>query len=192
MPPDFLSSREDAALVCIAAVIDFAVVKDPRGIASSVGALVRAAPHPKLLLLFGSAALYNAGLVYAANEANIWHSGALKETAYWFIGTAIVLVGGAVTQAAPGDTDMVKQVLARVFAVTVLIEFIANLYALPLGYELVLVPLAFLFVAMRVIAPRRAASTNGLSVSSMRSSRSSAWFTSSLSSSELSATSTRS
>jgi uncharacterized membrane protein len=153
MPPDFLNSREDAALVCIAAVISFAVVKDPRGIGGSAYALLRAAVHPKLLLLFGSAALYSAGLVYAANEAHLWHSAALKETVYWFVGTGIVLVGTAVSQAAPTDARIVGQVVKRVFAATLLIEFIANLYALPLGFELVLVPLAFLFVAMRAIGP---------------------------------------
>jgi Protein of unknown function (DUF2511) len=143
MPPDFLNSREDAALVCVAAVIGFAVVKDRRGIVSSAYALFKAALHPKLLLLFGSAAVYSAGLVYAAAEAHLWHSAALKETVYWFVGTAIVLVGSALTQAAPGDARMVRQVLGR----------IANLYALPLAYEAVLVPLAFLLVPMRAIAP---------------------------------------
>lgn len=153
MPPDFLNSREDAALVWVAAVIGFAVVKDPRGIGGSACAVLRAALHPKLLLLFGSAALYSAGLVYAAADAHLWHSAALKETVYWFVGSGIVLVGTAVSQAGPTDARMVRQVVKRVFAATVLVEFIANLYALPLGYELVLVPLAFLFVAIRAIGP---------------------------------------
>lgn len=155
MPPDFLNGREDAALIWVTAVISLAVVKDPRGIGGSAYAVLRAALHPKLLLLVGSAALYSTALVYAAAETHFWHSAALKETVYWFVGSGIVLVGTAVTEAAATDARIVRQVVKRVFAATVLIEFIANLYALPVGYELVLVPLAFLLVAVRAIGPTR-------------------------------------
>jgi len=151
VPPDVLNSREDAALLCVLVIFGFVAIKDPRRTGGSILWLVRAALHPRIVLLFGAAALYSAGIIYAASTATLWHSGALKETIYWFVGTATVLIGGAVTQTAPVDSRMVRRVLRRVFAITVLIEFIANVYTLPLGYELIFVPLTFLLVATRSI-----------------------------------------
>jgi hypothetical protein len=49
--------------------------------------------------LFGSALVSSTLLVYAAKEARLWHTTALKATVYWFVGTAVVLIADAVTRA---------------------------------------------------------------------------------------------
>lgn len=152
MPPDFLNSREDALLVWSVVLLAYVLSKDPRGIGGSLLGVLRALLAPKLVLLFGSALAYSAGLVYLAWWLGAWHTAALKETIYWFSGTGVILVGQAV-MASPKDPEFARRVLHRVVGVTVLIEFAANIYAFPLGVELVLVFVASLFVMLQAVAP---------------------------------------
>ena len=102
--------------------------------------------------MFGLAFLYSSGIVYIASELGLWHPTALKATAYWFLGTAVVLAGAAVTDGARDPRMFVGTVLRRIIAVTVVVEFIVNVYALPLALELGLTLMLLLFVAMQVVA----------------------------------------
>ena len=113
---------------------------------------MRAALSRKLLLVFGSVLAYSGGLVFAAGRLGLWHVGALKETVYWFVGTAIVLVGQAV-MIERGAPSLLRRVLVRVLAITALAEFVANLYAFPLGVELPLTLLLIVFVMLQAYAP---------------------------------------
>jgi len=151
MPPDFLNSREDALLVWSVVLLVYVLRKDPRGIGGSFAGVTRALLAPRLVLLFGSALTYSAGLVYLAWRLGVWHTAALKETIYWFFGTGVILLGQAIT-ASPTD-QFVRRVVHRIVGVTVLIEFATNLYAFPLGVELVLVFLALLFVMLQAYVP---------------------------------------
>lgn len=147
---DFLNSREDAILFWAVAILGYVVYKDPRGIGGSFLAVLRSLFHPKLLLLFGAALLYSAAVVYAAKELGLWHTTALKATVYWFVGTGVVLAGEAVTGGARNDREFLRRVLRRVVALTVLIEFVLNVYALPFAFELVGVVVVLLFAGMQV------------------------------------------
>jgi hypothetical protein len=150
MRPDFLNSREDAILVWTVVstlVIVGLLSRDPRVSAWSV---VRAFLTPKLVVLFGSAALYAAGVVLAAERIGLWHTTALKETVYWFIGSGVVLVTKAVE--ATASRAYLRQVARKAIGLTIIIEFVANFYTLPLGYELVLVPLVVVLALGEVVA----------------------------------------
>lgn len=136
-------------LLWIVAVVAFATVKG-EGVASSFLGVVRAFFVPKLLLIFGSAALYCALIVLLAKQANLWHTTALKETVYWFVTGGVVLVGRAVTHAAPSDPGFYKQLLRQALRFTIVVEFLVNLYVFPFLVELVLVPIILLFVGMQI------------------------------------------
>jgi hypothetical protein len=75
----------------------------------------------------------------------------LKVTIYWFIGTAIVVAGNAVSEGARDTRGYLRKVLGRVLAATILIEFVVGVYALPLAVEIVCVGVLFLFTAMQVL-----------------------------------------
>jgi len=150
VPPDFLNSREDALLVWAVVIVGYAIYKDSRGIGSALWNVIRAFCAPKLLLLFGSAALYSLGVVLLAARLDLWHTTALRETIYWFIGTGAVLAGNA-TQASP-NADFLKRIIGRLLAVTIVIEFAVNLYVFPLVAEIVLVLVVLVFTGMRVLA----------------------------------------
>jgi hypothetical protein len=151
MPPDLLNSREDAILVWAVVILGYAFYKDARGIGSSTWNVARAFFAPKLLLLFGSTALYSAGLVLVGAKIGVWHTTALKETIYWFVGSAVFLVGTAV-DATPG-WDFVKEVLRKGMGLAIIVAFVVNFYVLPLGYEIVFVFLVLVLTLGRAAAP---------------------------------------
>ncbi|MEJ7792031.1 MAG: hypothetical protein WKF65_08690 [Gaiellaceae bacterium] len=154
MPPDFLNSREDAILLWTIVILGFVFYKDFRGIGGSFLAVFRSLMSPKLLLLFGSALLYSAVVVYGASELGLWHTSALTATIYWFLGTGVVLAGEAVTDGARDGRVFLRRVLRRVVAVTIVVEFVVNVYALPFAFEVVGVFLLLSFVGVRVVAQR--------------------------------------
>jgi hypothetical protein len=154
---DFLNSREKAILLWTTALLAFAAAKAD-GFASSLMSVLRAIAEPKLLLLFGSGALYCAILVLAASEASLWHTTATKETVYWFFGGGLVLVGKAVV-AATSDPAFLKKLLRQALRLTIVVEFLVNLYVFPLAVELLLVPFVLLFVMLEVVAASEPAYT---------------------------------
>jgi hypothetical protein len=154
MPPDFLNSREDAVLlwsIVLFLVFFGSLATDPRGIGASAWGVIRSLFVPKLLLLFGSAAAYSAAIVLLAERLGLWHMNSLKETVYWFVGSGLVLVARAV-DATPG-WGYVNTIFRSALALTILITFVANFYALPLGYEIVLVFVAVALTLTREVAP---------------------------------------
>ena len=116
---------------------------DPRG--------PRFDPAPEATPLFGSAAAYSAGVVYLAWRLGLWHTTAMKETVYWFVGSAVVLVGNATTES-PRDPGYFKKLLRHAVRLTIIIDFIVNLYVFPILVEFVLVPVALLFVVLQAMA----------------------------------------
>jgi hypothetical protein len=152
MPPDFLNSREDAVLLWALLIVGYVTYKDRRAIGGAFVSLVRVALHPKLVLLFGSALVYSMLLVSAAKVAGVWHTTALKATAYWFVGTAVVLIAHAVTRASARDREFIRSVLKRVIGVTILIELVVNLYALPLAVEVIGVGIVLTFSMLKAFA----------------------------------------
>lgn len=151
MPPDFLNSREDAILVWAIAIVGYAVSKDPRGIGTSLFGVIRAVAQPKLLLLFGAALLHVVGVVAVASRVGLWHASSLKATIYWFVGTAVVLVGDSLIHGARDRRAFVARVLRRVAAVTVIVEFVVSVYVLPLAFELSGVLAVLMFTGMRIV-----------------------------------------
>jgi hypothetical protein len=147
---DSLNNREKAILLWTIVLLAFAAVKAD-GFGRSLMAAARALFAPKLMLLFGSAALYCAILVLAASEAALWHSTAAKETVYWFLGGGVVLVGKAVVEAT-SDPAFLKRLLRQALRLTIVVEFLVNLYVFPLAIELLLVPFVLLFVMLEVVA----------------------------------------
>jgi hypothetical protein len=147
---DVLNPREKAVVFWLVAIVLFAAIKSD-GLASSFLGVLRAFATPKLLLLFGSAALYSAALVFLGKEAGAWHTSATKATVYWFFATGVILVGNA-TQVSPDDPAFFRKLLRGSLKLTILVEFLVNLYVFPLVVELLLVPLILLFIGMQVLA----------------------------------------
>jgi hypothetical protein len=146
----FLDSREKAVLLWALMLVVLAAAKGEGFVGSLIGVL--RAPTPKLLLIFGSAAVSCAAVVLLASEVGLWHMTAIKATVYWFFGTGVVLVGNAIQW--QDDPDCRTKLLRQALRFTIIVEFLINLYVFPLAVELLLVPLVLLFVVMQVVAER--------------------------------------
>jgi hypothetical protein len=151
VPPDFFNSREDAIGLWIVLILAYVLYKDFRGIGGAFLAVLRSLVQGKLLLVFGSVLVYTVILVYAARALDLWHTDALKATIYWFLGTAVVVTGQALTDGARNTSAFLRTVLKRLVAVTLITEFIVNVYALPLFIEIVCVFILFAFAGMQAL-----------------------------------------
>jgi hypothetical protein len=149
MPPDFLNSREDAILLWTVALLCYVTYKDA-GWIKLMWPPLRTIFGSKLIVIFGFAALYSAGLVLFAERLGVWHSTSTKETVYWF-GAALILVGKAI-QSTPGKR-YVRDVLRTAISVALLIAFAVNFYVLPRAYEIVLVFVVTVLTLGREVAP---------------------------------------
>jgi hypothetical protein len=147
MPPAFLNSREDAGLVWTVIVLAFVLYKVP-GVFRNLADIVWLVIKPPLVLLFGGAALYCAGILAVANQLGVWETSAAKETVYWFLGAGLVLAGHALN--ARPDPYYARTLLRRALRVAILIEFIVNFYVFPLGVELLFVPVVGLLGIVEV------------------------------------------
>jgi hypothetical protein len=156
VPPEFLNSREDAILLWTLLVAGFLIYKDARVTVGGLVSVARVALHPKLVLLFGSALVYSTLLVYAASDLGLWHTTTLKATAYWFLGTAVVLAGHAATRSSPWDREFIRPVLKRVVGVTILIELVVNLYTFPVAAEVIGVGVVLTFSMLKAFADSEA------------------------------------
>ena len=145
---DFLDSREKAVLVWTLVAFAWAAIKVD-GFLASVGGILRVLCG-KLLLPFILLASYCAGLAIAAQGLELWHTTAIKETVYWFLGTGVLLVGRAIESA--NNPNWARTVLRPALRLTLIVEFLVNLYVFPFGVEMVLVPFVVLVVLVEAIA----------------------------------------
>lgn len=149
---EFLNSREKAVVIWGVIVLAVVLGKD-RSIVLSFLPVLRSMFAPKLTLVWVLAATYTGLLVLAGRATGLWQTTATKETLYWFFGAAVVLAGNAIVSRS-FDGDYVKQIARKALRLTIIVEFLVNLYVMPLAVELVLVPLIALFVTMQVVSER--------------------------------------
>jgi hypothetical protein len=128
---DFLNNREKAlALWGVAFAVYVSIKSD--GLGRQLLVLVRAALAPKIVLPSVVAAAYCTGLVFVCWRLGLWHETAIKETVYWFLGTALVLVGSAIS-AQEFDRAFATRLVNMAVRFTLIIEFLTGIYVMPLA-----------------------------------------------------------
>lgn len=144
---DFLNNREKAVALWTLTVLLYVFFKSD-GFGRQLLALLRTALAPKLVLPAAVAAAYSVGLVLATSWMGLWHEAEIKATIYWFCGTALVLVGGAISAHA-FDRALARRLIHKALRGALVIEFLVGIYVMPLPVELLFVPLVGLLVATR-------------------------------------------
>jgi len=94
--------------------------------------------RPKVSGLFLLMGIYLTCCVFALEKLKLWNITLLKETVYWVLITGFILLMNRMT----GDDSrhFFRQSLFECFKVIVLIQFLVNIFTLPLLAELILVP----------------------------------------------------
>ncbi|MCL4246918.1 MAG: hypothetical protein KJ065_02075 [Anaerolineae bacterium] len=145
---DLLNNREKATILWI--LLFFLWVFIRRDTRESAFDVIKALFHRRVISIFIAMAFYVCLLIVVFDKIGIWTSNLTKDTAFWLIATAVVLLINV------GKTshnhDYFKKILRDNLKLILAFEFIFNLYSFSLGVELVLVPLLFIVVGMGVAA----------------------------------------
>jgi hypothetical protein len=147
---DALSNREKALAIWGVVFVVWVSFKSD-GLGRQLLVTLRSALAPNLMLVWIATLSYCVGLVFLSHRLGLWHLTALKETIYWFFGSALVLVGSAITARA-FDRAFVRRLVRTAIRLTLIVEFLVGLYVMPLALELLFVPLVALFVGMQAVA----------------------------------------
>jgi hypothetical protein len=132
-PVPGLDNREFALVAWI--LFGLAASLFHRGIRTSIGSLLL---EWKLLLIFGSMALYLVGLIFLLSAASLWATALLSETVFWYLFSGLVILFRAVQKG--GEENFFKKTVLSLIAITAISEFLLNLRPLNLVLELLLVP----------------------------------------------------
>jgi hypothetical protein len=114
-----------------------------------LGAVLRAALHPKLLIPLLVYAAYLAALVFGARRIGLWNPNLTKDTTIWFLGSGVALVFSINVASEDG---FFAHAVWRALGVGAFLEFYLNLVALPLLWELVLQPILMILVLLSAAA----------------------------------------
>lgn len=147
-----LDSREQALAIWVLLVAALSATR--ADVRAAFRPLLRIALEPKLATLFLAAGAYTAGVVAASAWRGAWHSSSLKETIYWFCGATVVLLVRAPD--ASREPVRLRAVARSALSLTIIVEFLLNLYVFPLAIELVIIPLVTLIVMMNTVAESQA------------------------------------
>jgi len=82
--------------------------------------------------------LYTSLIVFSLYKLELWDAFLLKDTIFWVIGTALVLLFN--TNKATQNVSFFKETVFKAFRLVVILEFIINFYAFGFWAEMVLIP----------------------------------------------------
>jgi len=143
-----LDNREIAILVWLAVFLTWVVAK--REIRDAAAGLFRAAFQARLAIYYSLVLGYVALIVAVLRQLGFWHLDNLKSTLLWLFTAAFVM---AIQVGLARDTGAyLAKAVREGLKISVVLEFITNLYPVTLLIELLLVPIATILTCMLVIA----------------------------------------
>ncbi|GAA0469071.1 hypothetical protein [Alkalibacillus silvisoli] len=123
-----------------------------RNVRKEIPKIIKAAISGKLLIWYTSMLLYFIVMIIFLFKVGYWELRLLKGTIIWFFVVGVVSSFGAVEKAK--DSTYFVNFLKNNFKLLILLQFIVNLYSLPLIWELILVPF-IVFIAILTIVLER-------------------------------------
>lgn len=136
-----LSTREKALVVWLFVLLVFMLSR--KEIRNSFFQIIRMMFFSKLALIFIGTIIYASLVSSILQKVSLWNILLLKDTVFWIVGTACVLLMGI--DKAMRDSTYFKKLALSVFALSVMIEFLVNLYTFNFWVEMILIPV-FVFI----------------------------------------------
>jgi hypothetical protein len=147
---EVLSTREQAFALWVLAFLGFALAL--KGMRRSLGFLVKAMFARKLVLYFGLFAAWAVGAVTLLAWIGFWDKSFLKDTVFWYAGVGLPL---AYRASKVKSRSFMKRELLDALKLTVLVEYLINLYTFSLPVELILLPFLVLIYGMQAFSERK-------------------------------------
>jgi hypothetical protein len=139
-----LDNREKAILVWIA--FGVIVALRSKGIRSSLVVVAKTAASRPILAVLAAMVGYISLIVFACHRSGFWNLSMVKDTVYWLLGSALVMVFNH--DQANKDTNYFKNALLANLRMVLVLEFLVNFYVFNIFIELVLVPVLFFTTAL--------------------------------------------
>lgn len=145
---DLFNNREIATGIWLAMAIFFGARSKPTR--ESCANVLKSFCHWKIALSVLLMAFHVGFGVLLLHRFRLWNISLLKDTIYWFLFFGFVLFMNLMTSS--DHTAFFWKTILGCFKVMVLIQFLLNFYALPLPWELVMVPLLAFLAAISAYA----------------------------------------
>lgn len=94
--------------------------------------------------------LYTLLIVFSLYKLGIWDTFLLKDTVFWIIGTALVLLFS--TNKATQNVSFFKKTVINAFKLVIILEFIINFYAFNFWVEMIFIPILVLIGGMSALS----------------------------------------
>ena len=104
----------------------------------------------KIVLVTAIMIVYVSSIILIFSKIDLWDNSLLKDTVFWFMGTAFVLLLN-ITQI-NDDEKYFRKLIVDNLKLLVLFQFIVNLYTFSLLIEIIFLPVLFFIAGVRVVA----------------------------------------
>lgn len=145
---DLFNNREKAIIIWVLIVLVWALFH--KGVRTSIFRLLRTLFQKKIVVVLAAMLLYVGLLVLLFYRMRLWDVFLIKDTAFWILGVAFVLLVNA--NGATRDENYFKKIVFDNLKLFVVLEFIVNLYVFSLWVEIILMPLLFGTIATDAVA----------------------------------------
>ena len=145
---DLFNNREIATGIWLVIVAIFA--GRSKAVRESMADLSKMFTNPKIAVPILLMVAYVGLEVVFLKRLSFWDTSLLKDTLYWFILSGFALLMNIIGEKEPGK--FFKETVLQCVGITVALEFLLNLYTLPLLGEFFLLPVLFLIAAASVMA----------------------------------------
>jgi hypothetical protein len=133
---EILNNREKAILVWL--VVFFIFVLFQKSVRKTILDLLKFMFLSKISIIFMGSLIYSGLIVFLLYEIRFWNFLMVKDTVYWIFGTSFVLLMNSNKE----NTSSYLRVILDCLKVTIILEFIINLYSFNFWVEL------FLFITL--------------------------------------------
>lgn len=144
---DLFNTREKATAIWLVVALVWALFHD--GIRRSLLQVLRSFFRWRILLIVLAMLLYVGLEVFGLYKVGFWDASLLKDTVLWTTVAFVLLLSGI---SSDREDHYFRKVLLDNVRMTVLLEFVLNLYTFDLWIEITLVPVLFMIGAMSAIA----------------------------------------
>jgi hypothetical protein len=142
------TTREIAVFIWLIVLIVWAM--SSKTVRSSVFDLLKVFVDLKIIVPLASMVVYVLLIVFLLAKAGFWDNSMIKDTAYWVIGGAFVIMINAAR--AIEDRSYFKSILLENLRLVLIIEFIVNLHNFSIAIELILVPVVTFLIMLATVA----------------------------------------